>query len=247
MRCRRCTVTCLTTALYSLLLSACASYPDALRSGYSYDFAARPMSTTQTVLGPGATLQIKYLRTPELNETQLVRPDGKISLPMLGDIDVDGLTPQQLRADLIKAYSGKLIEPDIRVLIQKPADRRIFVGGQVVRAGVFSMPGNMTALEAVMQAGGPDMRQACVENVLVIRHDEGKRQGYLVDLGRSLGGEDSKPFFLRHGDVVYVPRTTIAKVDQWIDQHINRVVPDVGVFFNKAASNGLTWGFQTAR
>ena len=230
------------------LSTSCAnqqSYP--LREGYKYDFAASSAASRLSILGPGATVSVKFRNTPELNETQLVRSDGMISLPLIGPISVDGQTPEEARNLLLDAYKGKLIEPHIRVLVDKPANRRVFVGGQVLRTGSLEMPGRMTALEAVMQAGGPDMRAASLANVVVIRHEGDTRRGYLVDLGKSISGYATQPFHLRHNDIVYVPRTTIVKLDQWIDQNINQIVPQFGAFYRKALPNGTTYGFETPR
>ncbi|HMQ21065.1 MAG TPA: polysaccharide biosynthesis/export family protein, partial [Planctomycetota bacterium] len=190
---------------------------------------------------------IKFRRTPELNETQVVRADGMITMPWIGDVDVNDKTPEEVATTLLRSYEGKLIEPEIRVLIDKPANRRVFVGGQVLRGGAIEMPGRMTALEAVMQAGGPDLREACLETVVVVRQESGKRIGYMVDLAKSLRGEPATPFHLRNNDIVYVPQTTIAKIDQWVDQHINKLFPQFGLFYRTPIGGAAELGFQTTR
>ncbi|MCA8971996.1 MAG: polysaccharide biosynthesis/export family protein [Planctomycetes bacterium] len=228
------------------MLSSCATPAYPIREGYQFEFAASPARSALPLLGPGATVVIKFRRTPELDETQLVRPDGMISMPMIGEVDVNEKTPDEVADALLRAYEGKLIDPEIRVLIQKPANRRVFVGGQVLRGGAVEMPGRMTALEAVMQAGGPDLREACLESVIVVRHEGDKRIGYLVDLDKSLRGEVATPFHLRNNDIVYVPQTTIAKIDQWIDQHINKLFPQFGLFYRTPVGSAEV-GFQTTR
>lgn len=233
--------------LVSITTSCASTGAPPLESGYQYDFAASAARSDLSLLGAGATIEIKFARTPELDEKQLVRSDGMISMPLIGDVDVDDKTPGEVQAMLLEQYAGKLIDPQIRVLVVKPANRQVFVGGQVLQSGVVAMPGRMTALEAVMQAGGPDMRAACIDSVVVIRHEGQSRQGYLVDLGKSLRGESAQPFHLRHNDIVYVPRTTIAKIDQWVDQHINKLFPQFGLFYRTGLGGNTELGFQTTR
>jgi len=103
------------------------------------------------------------------------------------------------------------------------------VTGSVLEPGRIPMERPMTALEAIMSAGGFDAHTAEVRNVVVIRHAEGRRCGFLINFKPVLQGEKGSPFYLKPMDIVYVPRTTITKVNQWIDQHINRMLPDLGI------------------
>ena len=99
--------------------------------------------------------------------------------------------------------------------------------------GIIEMPGTMTLLEAIMQAGGFNVREAEVRNVIVIRHMNGQRYGQSIDMKPVLIGDKVPPFYLAPKDIVYVPQTTIAKVGQWIDQHINKIIPDTGFHLSK--------------
>jgi protein involved in polysaccharide export with SLBB domain len=107
--------------------------------------------------------------TPNLDTDQQVRPDGKISLPLIGDIEVAGRTPEALRGQLLERYAGKLVDPEINVIVRTWPNRRILVSGQVLKPGVYEMTPSMTVLEAVMFAGGPDFREGDVSEVVVIR------------------------------------------------------------------------------
>jgi len=201
-------------------------------------FEEEDVYASRVVLAPGDILQIKFFYTPDLNEVQIIRPDGKIMLQLIGEIEVEGKSPAELREELIKLYTPYLKTPEIAVIIQAFYDRRVYVGGQVMAPGIVEMPGMMTLLEAIMQAGGFDIRQAEVRNVVVIRHINGQRYGQSIDLKPALSGEEVQPFYLEPKDIVYVPQTTIAKVDQWIDQHINKIIPDTG--FNISRIRGDT-------
>jgi protein involved in polysaccharide export with SLBB domain len=178
-------------------------------------------------LGPGDVLEVKFLYTPELNVTQVVRPDGKIALQMIGEVVVKGKSPAQLKEHLLKQYTEHLKDPEIVILVQSLYDRSVFVSGQVVRPSIVEMPTRMTAMEAIMRAGGFDWRQAEAESVLVLRHEGSRWKGYKLNLKSAMEGTTTHCFYLQPKDIVHVPRTDIAKVDQWVDQHISRLIPDV--------------------
>lgn len=105
--------------------------------------------------------------------------------------------------------------------------------------GTIEISGQITALEAIMQAGGVDYREAQVNNVVVIRHHEGTRYGYLLDMEPILEGKEGRPFFLQPKDIVYVPRTEIAKVNQWIDQYINKIIPKTGFTYSQRRGDSI--------
>lgn len=188
---------------------------------------------TDVALLPGDEIDVKFFYTPDLNESQKVRPDGKIALQLIGEVEAEGKTPAELREELLGLYSSHLKKPEIIVLVRLLCNRRVFVGGQVMNPGIVEMPGNMTVLEAIMQAGGFDMREAKVQNVVVIRHINGQRYGYSINLKPALVGDETQPFYLLPQDIVYVPRTLIAKLDQWVDQHVNKIIPDTGFRFTR--------------
>lgn len=137
----------------------------------------------------------------------------------------------------MELYAAHLKAPEIAVVVRSLHDRCVFVGGQVMTPGIVEMPGKMTVLEAIMRAGGFDLREAEIRNVVVIRHRNGQRYGYSMDLKPALMGNENQLFYLGPKDIVYVPRTEIAKVNQWIDQHINRIIPDTGFNFRRTMGN----------
>jgi protein involved in polysaccharide export with SLBB domain len=183
----------------------------------------------KVTLGPGDVIDVKFFYNPELNESQTVRPDGKISLQLVGEVLVHGKTPAELRQELMTLYRPELKRTEIAVIVRSFYDRRVFVGGEVKAPGLIPMPGPLTALEAIMQAGGFDPRTARISNVIIIRDKDGKRYGGTLDFGKTLNGKEIQPFYLEPNDIVYVPRTAIVKVNQWIDQYINKIVPRTGL------------------
>ena len=154
-----------------------------------------PQMASETVpaklsLGPGDVLDFRFFYNPELNDTQTVRPDGKVTLQLIGDVDVNGKTPDQLRQELVKAYTGQLRRPEVVVIGKSFINRRVYVGGDVLRPGMVEMPRPITALEAIMMSGGFDYRRAEVSNVVIIRHKDGKRYGCALDLRDALKGKE---------------------------------------------------------
>jgi polysaccharide biosynthesis/export protein len=189
-------------------------------------------------LAPGDSLEIKFFYVPELNEIQTVRPDGRISLQMVGDVDVTGRTPAELREHLFALYAPHLKKPDVTILVRSQANRRVYVAGEVAVPGLLPLDGPMTVLEAIMQAGGFNQRTARVKNVVLIRHQDGKRLGAALDLRAALKGKPSDPFYLEPLDIIYVPKTRVARAAQWIDTHINQLVPILGIEYTRPAGDG---------
>jgi polysaccharide export outer membrane protein len=186
---------------------------------------ASPEPIAGVSLGPGDSIEIKFFFNPELNDMQTVRPDGMITLQLAGDVFVHGMAPEELREHLRKIYAAELSRPEIAIIVRSWGDRRVYVGGEVNKPGIFAIPGRLTALEAIMEAGGFKMETAKVKNIVVIRYRDGQYKGSLLDLKDALAGKEVQPFYLYPRDIVYVPQTTIVKVDQWVDQYIYRLLP----------------------
>jgi polysaccharide export outer membrane protein len=198
-----------------------------------------PQSVPTTTLGPGDTIEVKFFHNPELNDAQTIRPDGKITLQLVGEVLAQGKTPMELRNELVKRYTPDLRIPEVTVIVRTLYDRRIYVGGEVKTPGLLTMPGPLTALEAIMQAGGFDPKTGKIKSVIVIRHENNKWHGYTLDYANALKTGEGQPFYLQPRDIVYVPRTNIAKVNQWIDQYINKIIPRTGLNFTYPVGAGF--------
>lgn len=187
------------------------------------DFPAPPEPVV--TLQAGDNLNFEFLYWPDLNATQMVRPDGKISLQMIGDVEVKNLTPDQVKTKLEELYADKLKNPSINVTVKSYDSQRVYVGGEVRTPGAMPFLEGMTALDALMMAGGPLKQSARLRTVVVVRNWEGKQVAQRINLKRSLKKAETEPFFLEPCDVIFVPRITIDRVDQWVDQYINQVIP----------------------
>ena len=191
------------------------------------EMASEPQ--TEQVLAPGDVVDVKFLYNPELDDTQRVRPDGKITLKLIGDVAVQGKSLSALQMELNQLYAAEVKKPSVTVTAKTLRNNKVYVGGEVNKPGDIEIPGRLTALEAIGQAGGFKTDTAEPHNVVIIRTRYGKHYGTSIDLAQALNGKEMQPFYLRPGDVVHVPQTTIAKVNQWVDQHINKVLPRVPV------------------
>jgi len=182
---------------------------------------------------PGDKLQVSFTYTPELNEEQIVRPDGKISLPLVGGVDAAGKSPEELRETLLSTYASKLKSPEINVVIRGLESHKVYVSGEVLQPGIVPMIGPTTALQAIMAVGGFQKRSAQISTVVILRQRGDRQYGRTIDLRKELENATSEPFYLEPFDIVYVPRTPIDRVNQWVDQYINGIIPDnVGLGLN---------------
>ena len=106
------------------------------------------------VIGPEDVLAIDVWKEPEISRTVPVRPDGKISLPLLGDMVANGLTADQLQASIKKGLQGFVSSPEVTVIVQEIKSAKINVVGQVVKPGSYPLSKPMTVLDALVMAGG---------------------------------------------------------------------------------------------
>ncbi len=175
-------------------------------------------------LKAGDTIQIQFYYQPELGTTQEIRPDGMISLALLGERQVCGLTANELSAQLKEAYQPYFDRLEVAVIITKIAPKLVFVSGAVPLNQIVKYEGSLTVAQAIIGCGGFSS-SAKLDSVLVIR-DQGTTEPkvYKIDVNKAVkeGGRD---FLLQHHDVVYVPFTTITKVNQFVNQYIDGIIP----------------------
>ena len=211
-----------------VLLVACA--PNSVINPASVsqmDQQSRAYPQKEYVIAPGDTLDIKFMNNPEFNEIGVpVRPDGRISLQLAPEEKAAGLTPGELRNQLMQKYASELRKPEITIMVRGFSDQKIFVDGEVLVPGVLELRGPTTVMRAIAQARG--LREtARISNVIVIRKDfEGKPTAANLDLAKVINGTDfSQDILLMPYDIVYVPKSNIARLNKFVDEYINRVVP----------------------
>jgi polysaccharide export outer membrane protein len=174
----------------------------------------------------GDTLNIKFYRNPELDQTVVIRPDGKISLPFLDDIMCAGLTPGQLDQEITRRFVGELAVPDITVIVTELGGHKVYVDGEVFKPSMVQLSGGMTLLNALSSAGG-FRPEAIREQVILIRRDAaGEPVGHAVNLKQVIFGQKPEgDVLLKPYDIVYVPRSKIANANLWVKQYIRDMLP----------------------
>jgi polysaccharide biosynthesis/export protein len=160
--------------------------------------------TSEYVIGPGDVLQITVWKNDTLSRSLPVRPDGKISMPLLHDIQAAGLTAMQLRDKIATALGEFMPNPEVAVSVTDVRSMRISILGEVAKPGVLELRGQTTILEAIAMAGGfKDF--ASPSKITVIRLDEGgKTKRIRFNYNKAIGS-DEENLVLRSGDVVVVP------------------------------------------
>lgn len=182
-------------------------------------------------LGFGDGIEVKLSTHPEFNEQVLVRPDGRISLQEIGDIVVLGMTPAALDSFLTRAYAKILHNPNVTVILRQFGGQQVYVLGEVDRPGVYPLERNMTILRALTAAGGPKA-SGNLKSVMVIRQNHrNKLSAVRVDLAlRSLPQELQRDLFVQANDVIYLPKTFVANVNQFLAQVYDGILPPLDIY-----------------
>jgi polysaccharide export outer membrane protein len=187
----------LATAL--LFSAACSSAPDySIPSNVS---AAAPKGT----LSVGDKIRVAYPGAPEFNQVYKIQADGKIGLPMVGNVTATGRTASSLQSSLTSMYEVHLNDPTVFVSLEEPASL-VYVVGEVAVPGKVPLDRSMTALEAVMEVGGFS-KLANPKKVYLIRREGNQQKRYVLNLDNPLSGYDSEVFYLRPYDMVFVERS----------------------------------------
>ena len=168
--------------------------------------AALPATTDPGyVIGPQDVLDINVWKEPDMTRVVPVRPDGKISLPLINDVQAAGSTPTQLAADITTKLKKFLTDPQVTVIVTAINSQRIYVMGEVLRAGAFPLIPGMTVLQALANAGG-FTTFADVKKIHVLRTVNGKRAELPFNYREVLkGGNEDQNIKLQPGDTVVVP------------------------------------------
>ena len=157
------------------------------------------------VIGPEDLLHIFFWREKELSTEAMVRPDGKISVPLLNDVDAAGLTPEELR-DRLMTQAQRLVEDaNVTVIVRQINSRRVYITGQVARAGPYPLSGPMTVLQLIAIAGGL-LEYADAEAIVVLRTEKGISTNFRFNYKEVIRQKNLKQNIeLRPGDTVVVP------------------------------------------
>jgi polysaccharide export outer membrane protein len=160
---------------------------------------------TDYVIGADDQLSVVFWGDKEMSGDVVVRPDGKISLPLLNEIQAAGLTPDQLRAHLVTAASKYIEEPNVTVVVKAIHSRNVFITGNVTKPGTYALDANMTVLQLIALAGGLQ-EYADAKHIVVIRKDGGRQQYFHFNYKDVLRQKNPQQnIVLLPGDTVVVP------------------------------------------
>ncbi len=156
-------------------------------------------------IGPQDMLRIDVWKEPDISRLVPVRPDGKITLPLLNDIQAAGLTPVQLSSKIAEGLKKYITSPQVTVGVTEINSRRIFVTGEVTRPGAFPLLPNMTVLQALSSSGG-FTQFARLKNIYVLRTEDGKQVKHAFNYKDAVSGKHAEQnIILEGGDVIVVP------------------------------------------
>lgn len=194
-------------------------------------------------LSPGDTVEVRLFFNPELNETAQIRPDGRISLHIAGEVELAGKTIAEATSMLEGLYKKEVRTPRVLIQVRTYAARKIYVTGEVFRPGLVSIAGPMTVLEAISEAGGVKHTGDRQLVVLIRKGPDGKPEGHKVALYQHGDVSAESSMLLRPFDVVMIPESRIARIDRWVDQHIRQLIPinaSAGFTYLAQSSNAAT-------
>jgi polysaccharide export outer membrane protein len=156
------------------------------------------------VIGESDVLTITVWKEPTLSGSLLVRPDGMVSVPLLGDVLASGLTPLQLADQIATKLKKYIQDPNVSVVLTQINSKKIYLLGEVAKKGPVEMTPGMTLLEAISSAGGlTDYANA--KKIYILRNEAGKHQKIPVHYKEALKGNSELNLVLKFGDTIVVP------------------------------------------
>ena len=188
-----------------LLFSAISAYPQAGKEDLSKKQSQAEVAadSNQYVIGPEDVLYIYVWKEENLSRTVPVRIDGKISLPLIDEIKAAGLTPLQLKENLINRFKEFVDIPNVSVIVMEANSFKVFVSGQVRSPGVVRLRSETSILQLISMVGG-FTEWADEKKVLVIRKENGKEKRYTVNYKKIVKGTEPN-FILKSEDTIIVP------------------------------------------
>jgi len=156
-------------------------------------------------IAPDDVLTIDVWKEPEISRTVPVRRDGKISLPLLNDVQAAGLTPTQLGSEIVEKLRATIVHPQVTVIVAQMSSQRIYILGQVTRGGAYPLVPDMTVMQALSIAGG-FTPYANVKKIRVMRKENGADKIFAMNYKEvSSGRKTGQNIHLRPGDTIVVP------------------------------------------
>jgi len=204
---------CVAMGLVALVATARAQQDETKKqapeaSSATFEATAPKKAATEDpnyVIGPQDVLDISVWKEPELTRAVPVRPDGKISMPLLNDVQAAGKTPLQLAADITTGLKKFVTDPQVTVIVTTINSQRVYILGEVNRAGAYPLLPDMTVLQALSSAGG-FTQYANLKKIYLLRIESGKQVKHPFNYKDVLAGKAAdQNIFVRAGDTIVVP------------------------------------------
>jgi polysaccharide export outer membrane protein len=220
--------------IVSLALYGCGPYSKNARVAGSPGTMAPPVAEEYRI-HLGDELEIRLFYNPDLNQEVTVRPDGKISLLLVHDLSVVGLTAPELTNLLTESYAKHLQQPEVAVIVNTFAGHRVYVGGEVTKPSAHQLVGPTTVLQAIALSNG-FKDTARTNEVVVLRRDADNKPFVIaLDIAKAMKGIDlNQDIYLQPYDIVLVPKSNIADVNLWVTQYIKNNIsfaPDIAQYY----------------
>ncbi len=184
-----------------------------------------PMCTAQTplktrpryLLRPGDTLDLQYRLTPEFNQTVMVEPDGYINVNIAGTVFVNGMTVDQTHDLLLQKVSTRLKDPELNLVLETFTHPYVVVAGQVTKPGQIELKDNMTALGAILMAGGFTPNAKSGQVIVFRKVNETVAEVKVLHLSKmNKTSQLEKDMALQSGDMILVPQDVISKIEHYL-------------------------------
>jgi protein involved in polysaccharide export with SLBB domain len=224
---------------------------------YFRDMSSLESGSAATVpeyrLGFGDEIEVKFFSNDQFNELISVRPDGRISLERIGDIYVNGMTPSQLDSLVTLTYGDIILNPDVTVFVRRFGSYPVYVLGEAKNPGAYPVERNMTIVQVLSVAGGVPFSGA-MGSVMVLRQGRNEEiKAVKIDVNYYLAGGRLRlttlekeidisvnDFFIQPMDIVYVPRTPIASIVEFLEEIYRGVLPPIDTYL-RAVWWSRTW------
>lgn len=187
---------------FLVLIILAAAFPGACRT---VPPPVMPVPEQEYLLGSEDVIEVTVWKEEDLSKEVIIRPDGKISLPLIGDIRAAGITAEALGANITQALTDFLDGPTVNVNVLEINSLKIFIQGEVAQPGVYDLKSNYTVLQALTLAGG-FTEWAKKDDILIFRKGEGGVESIPVNYEKIISGKaPEKNIFLKRGDTIVVP------------------------------------------
>jgi polysaccharide biosynthesis/export protein len=166
----------------------------------------QPTAKTKVSLAPGDVIKLTFPGSPDFNQTQKIRADGKLSLPLVGEVAAAGKTLVDFQTEMVRLYQSQLRNSEVIVTLESGITQ-VVVSGNIKRPAKLAFDRPTTVFQAIMEAGGAD-EYGNLGKVHLIRVVNGQQLTQVLDLRPALSGKAISALYVRDGDVIYVPQSS---------------------------------------